>query len=204
VLLVGALITALLYVGSAGEGYSPLNHFISELGQNGQSRLAPLFNAGVVIGGLGLGLVVMVLSQHVSGRYRHALVLAGAVAGASGGMVGIFPMDTHAVHRLISGIFFCTGWIVVAVFSTWLWRQPRHRFARWLVLPGTISIAASLAFLVVYSTYNPPDRDAQIVARSPVWSVPLLEWASLLGLLTWLICVSAVMVRRSRWPGSEL
>ncbi len=53
VLVVGALIPALSYRGKAGEPYSFLNHFISELGERGVSALAPVFNASLVLGGGG-------------------------------------------------------------------------------------------------------------------------------------------------------
>jgi hypothetical membrane protein len=203
VILLGALATAIPYVGYAGEGYSPLNHFISELGETGESRLAPAFNAGIVIGGFGLGLFLMLVSRHVTGRFRPALMLAGIVAGTSGVLVGFFPMDTHALHRLISGVFFCTGWIVAAVFSAWLLRYPRSGFPRWFLVPGSISVTIFLAFLTDYATYRPIDPDAHIIERSAIWTVPLLEWASLLSLLVWFVCVSLVLVRRHSWPSTE-
>jgi hypothetical protein len=201
-ILLGALVTAVPYVGYAGEGYSPLNHFISELGETAQSRLAPLFNAGIVIGGIGLGVFLMILARHLTGRYRPALVLAGLVAGISGTLVGFFPMDTHATHRLISGVFFSTGWIVAGVFSLWLLRSPQVGFPRRLLVPGAISVTVSFAFLAVYAAYRPIDPDAHIVARGAIWAVPLLEWASLLSLLLWFACVALVLVRQS-WPSTE-
>jgi hypothetical membrane protein len=203
VILLGALVTAIPYVGYAGEGYSPLNHFISELGETGRSQLAPVFNAGIVIGAIGLGLFLLILSRRLTGRYRPALMLAGIVAGTSGALVGIFPMDTHAVHRLVSSVFFCTGWIVVAVFSVWLARRRPSGYPRWLLAPGAISVAIFFVFLAVYSTYRPIDPDAPIVVRSAIWTVPLLEWASLLSLLLWFVCVSLVLVRRPTWPSTE-
>jgi hypothetical membrane protein len=203
VILLGAFVTAIPYVGYAGEGYSPLNHFISELGETGRSQLAPVFNAGIVIGGIGLGLFLLILSRRLTGRYRPALMLAGIVAGTSGTLVGTFPMDTHAVHRLVSGVFFCTGWIVVAVFSVWLARHAQSGFPRRLLVPGAISVAIFFVFLAVYSTYRPIDPDAPIVVRSAIWTVPLLEWASLLSLLAWFVCVSLVLVRRPTWPSTE-
>ena len=155
-----------------------------------------MFNAGIVIGGIGLGLFLLILARHLTGRYRPAVMLAGIVAGTFGTLVGVFPMDTHAVHRLISGVFFCTGWIVVAVFSVWLARHPQSGFPRRLLVPGAISVAIFFAFLAVYSTYRPVDPDAPILERSAIWTVPLLEWASLLSLLAWFVCVSLVLVRR--------
>jgi hypothetical membrane protein len=195
-IILGALIAAVPYVGSSGEGYSPLNHFISELGQTSQSQMAPVFNAGLVAGGVGLGLFLLILSRRLTGRFRPALLIAGMITGASGALVGIFPMDTHAAHRLFSGVFFCTGWVVVAVFSLWLGRRRPPGFPLRLLVPGAISIAVSFAFLAVYSTYLPIDPDARIVDRGAIWDVPLLEWASLLSLLAWFVCVSLVLARQ--------
>ncbi len=52
---VSSLIAALVYSGTAGEGFSPLNHWVSELGEMSVSRLALLFNAGIFVGGISLG-----------------------------------------------------------------------------------------------------------------------------------------------------
>jgi hypothetical membrane protein len=196
VILLGSLATATAYTGYAGEGYSPLNHFISELGETTASRLALVFNSGLVIGGAGLGSFLMILARYVTGRYRPALMLAGAVAGLSGILVGIFPMDTHAAHRVVSGMFFCTGWIVVSIFSLWLVRRRPASFPTVLLLPGAVSIATFVTFLAVYSTYRPLDPNAHILARPALWKVPLLEWASLLSLLFWFACVAISLIRR--------
>jgi len=196
VILLGAIATAIPYAGYAGEGYSPVNHFISELGERPQSQLAVVFNAGVVIGGIGLGLFLAIVSRHLTGRYRPALLLAGSVAGTSGTLVGLFPMDTHAAHRLASDVFFLSGWIVAAIFSLWLATGRRRGIPRLLLAPGILCVAVSLIFIGVYSTYHPIDPNANIVARSAMWTVPLLEWASLLSLLLWFVCLSAVLVRQ--------
>jgi hypothetical protein len=58
-------------------------------------------------------------------------------------------------------------------------------------------VAVSLTFIGVYSTYRPANPDARILDRTNVWTVPLLEWASLLSLLLWLACVALALLRRS-------
>jgi hypothetical membrane protein len=201
-ILLGQIATAVAYAGPAGEAYSPLNHFISELGQTSQSRLAVVFNAGIVIGGLGMGVFLLVLARHLSGRFRPVLMAAGAVAGVSGVLVGFLPMDTHAVHRFVSGVFFMSAWIVVGIFSVWL-AQHAGTFPRRLLAPGAASVAIFWAFLAVYSTYHPTDHNAPILVRPTVWTVPLLEWAALLSLLFWFACLSLVLLRRGGWPASE-
>jgi hypothetical membrane protein len=188
--------TAMAYRGAAGEAYSPLNHFISELGEIAVSRLAWAFNLGVVLGGAGLGLFVLVLAQRLSGRSRAVLSMAGLAAGVFGAMVGIFPMDYHATHRVASALFFLSAWLVPAIFSVWLLTAPRPGYSRWLLAPGAAAVGVSLTFIAIYATYRPTNPDGPIVGRPAVfWSVPFLEWASLLSIMVWLVCVSAALLR---------
>ena len=196
IILVGMLITAVPYRGYAGESYSPLNHFISELGEIAASRLAWVFNLGIVLGGLGLGAFLLLVTRELGGRYRAALTVAAVAAGVSGALVGVFPMDYHATHRLVSDAFFLSGSAIAVIFTSWLATDRRPTFSRLLVAPGCLCIAVLAAFIGVYSTYRPTDPDARIVDRAAVWWVPLLEWASLLSLLLLLACVALALVRR--------
>src|SRR3989304_4746513 len=50
--ILGSLTAAAAYRGRQGETYSLLNHFISELGEAGVSRLAWVFNLGLILCGL--------------------------------------------------------------------------------------------------------------------------------------------------------
>jgi hypothetical membrane protein len=200
-ILIGMLVAGVAYRGHAGEAYTPLNHFISELGEIGGSRLAWAFNLGIVLGGLGLGAFLVALSRRLTGRFRVAFLAASLAAGASGILVGVFPMDYLATHRIVSGVFFLTSWIVTAVFSAWLLSSPRPGTPRWLVVPGVAAVVVSLAFVAVYSTYHPVDPDGPILDRPEgLWSVPFLEWASLLFLLAWFVCVSIALLREA--PGN--
>lgn len=196
VILLGSLTAALPYSGYLSEGYSPLNHFISELGEIAVSRLAWAFNLGLVVGGAGLAAFLFILARVVTGRYRPALLCAGIVAGASGTLVGVFPMDYHSIHRIVALVFFLSGPMVAGIFSLWILAAPRTGFSRWLLVPGAAVAAIFTTFVAVYSTYQPVDPDAPILTRSAVWTVPALEWASLLSLLFWFACVSIVLLRR--------
>jgi hypothetical membrane protein len=196
VILVGMLATAASYRGYAGEAYSPLSHFVSELGEVAASRLAWLFNLCLVVGGMGLGAFLLLLTGRLAGRYRTALTVVGLLAGASGTLVGVFPMGYHLTHRIVSDAFFLTGWLVAATFSLWLWTAPGAGFPRWLLVPGLVVVSIFMTSIAVYSTYQPVDADARILNRPDVWTVPMFEWASLLSLLAWFICVSAVLARK--------
>src|SRR5262245_6434660 len=52
IVLIGAVVTALGYTGSAGESYSPANHLVSELGDTDISERALVFNLGLIVGAL--------------------------------------------------------------------------------------------------------------------------------------------------------
>jgi hypothetical membrane protein len=196
IIVAGMLAAATPYQGLSGEGYSPLNHFISELGQISASRYASVFNLGLVLGGMGLGAFMVLLSTSLTGRYRNALLTVSIVAGASGALVGLFPMDYHALHRVVSAAFFLSGWLVAGVFGLWLIQADNPGVPRWLLIPSGIVVGVFLAFIAVYAGYHPADPDGRILGRPDVWQYPLLEWASLLSLLAWFVCVSAVLIRK--------
>jgi hypothetical membrane protein len=196
IILAGMVVTAVPYRGYGGEAYSPLNHFISELGEIAASRLAWVFNLGIVLGALGLGAFLTLVTRRLSGRYRTALIVAVAVTATSGTLVGVYPMDYLATHRVVSFAFFLSSWTVAAVFTLWLLTTHRPTFPRWLLAPGCLAVVVDLIFIGVYSTYHPANPDAPILDRPTVWAAPLLEWASLLTLLLWIGCVALVLLRR--------
>jgi hypothetical membrane protein len=196
VILLGMIVAALPYQGHAGEAYWPLNHFVSELGETPQSRLAWVFNLGLVVGGSGLGLFLLLLAQRLAGLHRTALTIVGTIAGASGALVGVFPMNLHGVHGLVALTFFLTGWIVTAIVSAWILAGRRPSLPRWLIVPGAIVMAVSWVFVAVYSTYRPANPSGPIANRPDgLWAVTSLEWASLLTLLAWFVCVSIALLR---------
>jgi hypothetical membrane protein len=195
VILAGMVLAAVPYRGYAGEAYSPLNHFISELGEIAASPLAWIFNLGIVLGGLGLGVFLLLVSRHMDGRFRLAFRASSVVAGIAGTAVGIFPMDYPTVHKVVSLTFFLSGWIVAAIFGMWQLGRPASGFTRSLLGPAAADIVVSWTFIAVFAGYQPADPNARIVERADVWSVPALEWASLLCLLLWLACLAIVVSR---------
>lgn len=152
VILAGMVVSAIPYRGYEGEGYSPLDHFVSELGEIAVSRLAWAFNLGILLGGVGLGTFLALLADRLTGRFRTALVAAGVIAAVSGALVGVFPMDYFGTHRIVSVVFFLTGWIVAGLFSVWLLATPRTGFPRWL-----LSLLAWFAFVSLVLLREPAE-----------------------------------------------
>ena len=94
-----SLYAALRYRGKAGERFSLLNHFISELGEVGVSRGAWAFNGGLAL----TGLLLLPFVVHLGIVLGGVLGWGGAffAAAATGGVaaVGIFPMNNRKPAR---------------------------------------------------------------------------------------------------------
>ena len=74
--LIGALIAGFAYRGKDGERYSPLNHFISELGEEGVSANAGWFNISLIVSGLCLLLACISLGRILPGTLAR---MAGVI-----------------------------------------------------------------------------------------------------------------------------
>jgi hypothetical membrane protein len=177
------------YSGTRGEPYSPLNHWISELGQVGVSARAPVFNLALVAAGIGFLLFIVGMALTSPSRLRWAFGPIGALAGIGGALVGIFPMNHPTEHVLAASTFFNLGWIAVALASITFLRFQDERFPRWLVGVGTAAVVAFIAFLVSlrvdeYSRARMAATGA-IEGRPDVWVAPILEWAVLVGIMVW-------------------
>jgi hypothetical membrane protein len=197
--VLASVVSAAAYSGTLGEAYSPLNHWVSELGEIGVSQLAAVFNAGLVIGGLSLAVFMSALGLVHGGRLAWLYVPVSIIAGVSGALVGVFPMNQIDIHRLVALGFFNLGWICVGLASIAIWRRPDARFARWLPLLGAVTVVLFIGFLAVYIpllTY--PDTDASRPAMSVATT---LEWLVLAGIIGWVLAASLSWWRYARGAG---
>jgi hypothetical membrane protein len=193
--LVAAVVAALAYSGSAGQGFSPLNHWVSELGEIGVSALAVVFNVGLFVGGVAFALFMVALGMLRRTALAWTYAAIGFVAGMSCALVGVFPMNNRGIHILVALGFFVLGWISVALASVDLWRRPDPRFARWLPVLGAITVALFLAFLSVYIPYLYTGTGAD---RPQISVATTLEWLVAFGLIGWVLAASFTWWRFAR------
>lgn len=196
-IIVGSIITALVYTGNQGQAYSPLNHWVSELGQVSVSEAASVFNISLIVGGIFLAIFLVGLATLLKGWFRYLFGLVGLVAGISGMLVGVFPMDDLEAHARVALTFFNTGWIVVGLFSLYVLLTKQSFFPRWLIIPGVVTVVSFFAFLssidglTVESLAAPTDR-------VPVWNVTIYEWLVIGGVLVWAFLVSLQLRRTEK------
>jgi hypothetical membrane protein len=192
-----AFIAAIVYRGTHGQAYSPLNHWVSELGQTGVSELAIVFNFGLVVGGILFAMFMIGLAGARTGLLRLLYGALGVVAGIAGAFVGIFPMNNLDAHGKAALTFFILGWVVVGLASIDFLRDRDPRFPWWLAIIGALTVAAFLGFLVVLYPLLSGDGLAAPDVRPNVWIVPILEWAVLIGILAWVFLTGLTWWRHS-------
>ena len=199
---VGSAWGAVGYQGTAGEPYSPLNHWISELGQVSVAAHAGFFNLMLVIGGASFIAFVVGLWLTSPSRLRWAFGPVGSLAGVGGLLVGVYSMDHPEQHVLAAFTFFNLGWIFVALASISFVRNREARFPVWLAGVGGASVAAFIAFLVSLQTDEFSRQrmasSGPILGRPDVWVAPILEWATLVGIMVWVLLTSLAWWRQLR------
>ena len=193
---IASVVTAVAYRGSDGEQYSPLNHFVSELGELAHSELASMFNLSLIVGGVCFAIFMSGLAASRPGWLRLLAGGFGVLAGVGGALVGVFPMDAGTVHVLAASTFFNFGWIAVGLASLDFVVHRDRRFPRWLAIVGAITVAAFIGFLrEVPGNATAGGQLANPDIRPEFWAFPALEWLTIAAILSWVLLVSACWLR---------
>ena len=159
IIILGSLLTALVYTGKHGEPYSFLNQSISELGEVGVSEWALVFNISLLIGGLCITGFMLGAARLFNNLYGIIFGILGLVTGLSISLVAIFPMNNLEPHILVSMWFFRAWLVSSAVFAIYVLISKQELFSRWISIPAASSSVITFIFL-----YGTVDRRA------------LLEW----------------------------
>lgn len=202
-LVVGTLASSLSFQGRAGETYSPLNHFVSELGQGGVSSLAFVFNATLVLSGLSLALFLLGLGSFLNNSTGRIAGIMGALSGLSCSSLGFLTMDHLFPHIAAGDFFFFCGFVSIALFTAAIALDKKRRLPLWLILPGTGAAGGFLAFLLLLAAIHLPPEEALVPGGGPrptVWTLPAVEWGLYAAILVWLTCTSGAFARLSRSP----
>jgi len=206
VVLLAVLVPMAAYVGRAGERYSPLNHFISELGEVGVSSLALVFNAGSIVAGVLYVPFILGLGAAVRGGGAAAGTLAGLVSASALACVGFFPMNDFTPHIAAAVLFFRSGLVTVLLFGIAIQRQRpgRRVIDRRANVASGAAVLAFAVFLAWMGLQPVSASDFQIPAARPaVWTGAILEWTILVAMIAWFFVVSACRrgPNRLREPG---
>ncbi len=197
IIFLAVLTTAAVYQGRDDEPYSLLNHFISELGERGISKLALVFNVGLILGGLMLALLMAGLGLFLHDSLGYLAAAAGVYAGASCSMVGVFPMNNLKRHIPVALSFFYSGLVFTSLFSVFILSDPQGKLPLWLLMPSLVTVASFVGFLFLPKRFDPKEvwsLDPSKFERPRLLLITILEWAVFVSVIGWLLGVSTYLV----------
>lgn len=193
--VVGSLWTAVVYRGREAEAYSPLNHFISELGEVGISRSAWVFNLSLILTGLCLVPASISLGLMLTGLIAKIAMVAGVVCALSLSFVGVFPMNRLKPHGSAALTYFRAGLVMVFLFSLAVALQPdsQRELSPWYALAGLPAIMAFSTFLFLLkdtSKHKDDPLSTVEVKRPRIWRLAVVEWLIFFTILLWFLLIS--------------
>ena len=213
--LVGSVLVCLVilavgitYRGRSSEPFSPLNHFISELGQWGISGNAWLFDAALIVSGILFIPFCVGLGMALRGWWGYLGLGAGVLAGIFLAGVGMFPMNRLGPHILTATWFFRFGLATTLFFGIAVLRQrertevPKSASIFSLLACATYALFLGIASIPGVAGGNPLDP-ATLAHRPGFWLLALLEWGVFFGTVVWFLGLSLLLtVRGSRGSGT--
>lgn len=188
----GVWIASNAYRGKQGEAYSPLNHFISELGERGVSKRAWAFNWGLILCGVLLLPATLNLGLILPGLWAKLGMVFGVVTALSLSLVGVFSMDRLKPHGMVAATFFRAGLLMVFFFTLAIAFQPQDNqvFSRLLALSGVPAIVAFTTFLLMMGQVRKTKEQAPEPVeqtRPRVWKMAIAEWAIFVSIVFWFL-----------------
>jgi len=189
-LLIGSLIAGFSYRGKDGERYSPLNHFISELGEEGVSAKAGWFNISLMVSGLSLLVACISLGLILPGLLSRIAGVIGALCALSLTLVGLFPLNLYKQHTASAMAFFRAGLAMLILFTVVIITQAEGavRIPRFYGLAGAPAIAAFACFLSLTLRRGKEAKALEAPAekaRPRVSGLSIAEWAIFLSMALW-------------------
>lgn len=197
VTLAGFLVAAAGFQGLAGEGYSLLNHFVSELGVTSISQAGVAFNIGL-IGGGACFLAFIWMARDVI-RTRAGVTL-GIIAAVGCLLVGVFPAEPGLLlyHAVAAFTFFFGGMLAVLAFTIAIIKGKGVVLPKAFAIPGLVVVAIYVAFLVEVFGSMAAGGGSNLVSfedfmldRPAFVASAFLEWLAVLGINAWLLALAA-------------
>lgn len=203
-ILLAMLAAGLLYRGKAGERYSPLNHYISELGEVGVSRLAWAFNLALILGGLVFIPFLAGMGLALGSLWGKIALAVGTVTALACMGVGFVPMNHMKGHGWVAMTYFRSGLVTVLLFSLAVFLQS----GEFEIIPkesnvaGLISVGCYAAFLLIVDNGKKNDRtetemlDPETQPQRPkVSKTTIMEWAVFFSTILWFFVLSLFSLR---------
>lgn len=202
IILICSLITAIFYENIVGDRYSLLRYFISELGEVDVSKLAFVFNLGLIISGIPMIIFMFGLALRFKTVLGYISSAVGIYASVNCLLVGVFPMDVNMEAHIFTAMsFFYGGMAAIILFSITIFLDKKGalpKYAGWLGI-GLAGIFASFLFLPLNSMQDGEfSLDPLISPRPNIWWLAFFEWLVFFAVLLWIGIISTVFMIKDK------
>lgn len=198
IITLGLLVPILPYRGLEGERFSPINHFVSELGEYGVANLAFLFNASLIVGGICFLFFMISLLNKRRHKLIRATVFFGILASISTTLIGVFPVNNLEPHINSAAGLFIGGLVAITLFTIYILFDKKCKFPKWLILPGIMNFFLLGAFLILPEVYPDWVLDPHYNIRPDIWGYTIIEWFAIGGIVIWVGVVSLISTGNSK------
>lgn len=189
------IIAALAYNGQQRETYSIFNHFISELGSPKFSHHYLLYNVGLIISAICLGVFTVGWLAYANTRMSRMSVRLGVLASILCVGVGLVPEDYRVPHLILALGFFSMASCAVTMFSWSILKEQQNPFPRYTAIHGFIVPIVFALFMSMPKDLLLLKREmGHLFARPDVWYLPFFEWMVFLAMTSWITIVSIKML----------
>ena len=199
IVVFSTLLTAFLFRNPNGQPYSFLNQYISELGQPGISKLAPLFNTGLITGGILLAIFMIGLGIYCKSKFTYLVGGIGFISMIGVILVGFFPMNINlAMHLKSAMVFFQGGMITILLFTLFMIFHKKDKKSKYPILPGVVTVLVFLAFLFLPALFNSQHQTLLVpLTNRPIFYLQsFLEWIVFFSMIfVWIWSVSRYLLK---------
>ncbi|PKO04348.1 MAG: hypothetical protein CVU41_17515 [Chloroflexi bacterium HGW-Chloroflexi-3] len=198
VILLSSFLAALAYRGKQGERYKISTHFVSELGEVGVSRLAWLFNGGLITGSFIFLLMMPGVGLSLDNILGYLGSVVGMIAAVGCLFVGVYPMNNFKPHIKAAMTYFRAGLATVLLFSIAILAQPADSrvIPFYSLIIGGMAFAAYFSFLI-HLGKSTRQKDSSVLDTSSItnrprfWWMAFLEWMVVIFTILWFLIISA-------------
>lgn len=198
IILICSLFAALAYRGKSGERYSIARHFVSELGERGVSRLAWVFNAGLIVASFLLLLMMPGVGISLDSVWGSIGTAFGMLAALACLFVGVFPMNRIKPHTIAALTYFRVGLAAVLTYSIAILAQPAEArvIPLYSLVIGALALVFYASFLIHAGKVAKKQQGsaldtAEVKARPRFWWMPFLEWMLVIFTILWFLVICA-------------
>ncbi len=178
------------------DGYSPANHFISELGLSDASTMAHIFNRSVMSGGILMMIFALGLGNFIGkGKREKVATLVGMIATLAFSGIGYFTAVDHTSHLIVAMIFFGGAMVSILLFSYTIWVDRESGLNVYISFHGVL-----IAVIYVITVFAPKEllfqsiNDPDHFVRPDIWELSILEWVYCFLILSWIVLVALNMI----------